>query len=402
MNNNNRNNNNYAVAVSEFRPMYVISIESLYDAYFDTNRTTKDMMPYSLRIDEELYDLWREIREGTYKVSTTKAFMVLSPKKREIFAMHPRDKVVSHWIRLRLEPLFEGEYVSGTYSCRKGKGGSAFAEDAINAIKEIETECGKCFCAKLDLRNFFMSIDRRMATDKTLALVEEKYCGEDKETLKWLIETHFMFAPEKDFYICGNPADWDDYPKEKSLRTNADGCGLVMGNVNSQQVANYILTNMDRYIGSLGIVELRYVDDILLLDGDKQHLLSCIQAIEDFLKRDVGLEFHKPKRYFQDADKGIKIIGYVIRGDRLYIENRCVGNLMKRIHAYNRFMREKPKKAKRQVDKFVACINSYFGRLKQGRSYNIRRKAWGLIDDAWKRYFYGCNHLYKVKLRKNK
>lgn len=67
--------------------MYNITIESLYDAYADTNRNTADMVPFSLRIDEEIYKLWQELRAGEYRISKTKAFMVNDSKKREIFAM---------------------------------------------------------------------------------------------------------------------------------------------------------------------------------------------------------------------------------------------------------------------------------------------------------------------------
>ena len=138
--------------------MYEISLESLFDAYFDTNRNTKDMVLFSLRIDEEIVRLWNEIRAGAYELSQTKAFMVYSPKKREIFAMHPRDKIVNHWVRLRIEPLLEREFVPGTYSCRKGKGGTAFARDVLETVKAQNREHGQCFFAHLDIRNFFMSI----------------------------------------------------------------------------------------------------------------------------------------------------------------------------------------------------------------------------------------------------
>ena len=64
VNNNNRNNNNSVLSVSAFQPMYLITIESIYDAYFDTNRTTKDMVLFSLSLDCELVKLWKEIQAG--------------------------------------------------------------------------------------------------------------------------------------------------------------------------------------------------------------------------------------------------------------------------------------------------------------------------------------------------
>lgn len=379
--------------------MYQITIESLYDAYFDTNRSTKDMIPFSLRIDEEIYKLWQELRCGTYEISRTKAFMVLSPKKREIFAMQPRDKIVNHWVRLRIEPLLETTYSNGCYSCRKGKGGTAFAQDAQAKMQEIINQYGNCYVAHLDLRNFFMSIKRELALRKTLEVVEMKYNGKDKDLLIFLLEKILLYAPEKDFYICGNPEDWNGYPKEKSLITNNPDEGLMMGSVNSQLVANLILTATDKYIESLGISILRYVDDILLMHGDKDYLLRSISKVEQYIKDDTGMSLHKDKRYFQEANKGVQIIGYVIRPDRLYIANRCVGNLHKKIYAYNQLIRRKPKTAYKARQRFLACINSYLGRIRGCRSYKIRRKAWENISDSWKSMIYAVN-LSKIVLYK--
>lgn len=379
--------------------MFEISIESLYDAFFDTNRLTKDMIPFSLRIDEEIFKLWKELRAGTYEISRTKAFIVKEPKKREIFAMHPRDKIVNHWVRLRIEPILERYFSDGCYSCRKGKGGGAFVKDARQKIEEITAWHGTCFLAHLDIENFFMSIPRALALKKVSEKVAADYWEDDRDLLLWLLEKIFLYAPEKNYYICGDPEDWDGYPPEKSLITNEPGNGLMMGSVNSQIVANLVLTDSDRYIESLGIVVFRYVDDLLLLHHDKAYLLGCVQKIEDFIFADTGLRVHKKKRYFQDARKGVKIIGYVIKDGRVYLANRCRGNMDKRIFAFNRWMEESPRKAARQARKFVACVNSYLGRTADCRAYNIRKRAWEQIGLEWKRLVTGCNSLLKIKLK---
>lgn len=400
VNNNNRNNNNNVLSVSAFQPMYPITIESIYDAYFDTNRTTKDMVLFSLSLDCELVKLWKEIQAGTYELSRTKAFMVYSPKKREIFAMAPRDKVVNHWVRLRIEPLLEMEFSPGCYSCRKGKGGTAFARDLLEKSNELTSRYGVCYYAHLDVRNFFMSINRNFALSRIAGLVEREYRGEDKATLLWLLGKIFLFAPEKNFIICGDPHDWDGYPTEKSLRTNGPDDGLMMGSVNSQLVANYILTETDRYIAGLGISVFRYVDDLLLVHHDRDHLLRSIPLIEDFIFRDTGLTIHRNKRYFQPAFRGVMIIGYFVKAGRLYLSNRCVSNLHKRIHAYNALIREQPKSARKARHNFVACVNSYFGRSLNCRAYNIRSRYWEMIAPEWKRMVHGCTGLRKIRLNK--
>lgn len=381
--------------------MYEISIESIFDAYFDTNRNTRDMVLFSLLMDDELIKLWEDIRNGTYELSRAKAFFVHSRKKREIFAMAPRDKVVNHWVRSRIEPILEGTYSKGCYSCRKGKGGTAFARDVVETVREQTEKYGQCYFAHLDIRNFFMSINRHLALRKISDLVRREYVGEDKRTLLWLLEKIFLYAPEKNCVICGDQHEWDDYPHEKSLFTNGADDGLMMGSVNSQLVANLILTDSDKYISGLGIAGFRYVDDILLIHYDKEYLLRSIPKIEDFIFQDTGLRVHRNKRYFQPSYRGIMIIGYFVKGGRLYLSNRCVANMRKRIYAYNKLIREKPGVAKTVRRKFVACVNSYFGRSLLCRAYNVRLRCWGRIAPEWKTLVYGCGGLRKIKLRAN-
>ena len=352
------------------------------------------MIPFSLRIDEELYRLHKEIQNGTYKISRTKAFMVKGRKKREIFAMQPRDKIVNHWVKIRLEPLFEEEFIEGCYSCRKGKGGAAFARDVREAIRRATVDyTRRCYFAHLDVRNFFLSINRKRALEKTLNVVE-KYKGEDKETLKWLVTEILLYAPENDYYICGNPRDWDNYPPEKSLLTNNEGDGLMMGSVNSQFVANLMLTATDRFIEGLGLLVFRYVDDILLISEDRQFLLESIPKIERFLYEDTGLSIHRDKRYFQDSSKGVGMIGYFFKERRTYISNRCIGNALSRAHAFNI--------GEAEPERLVSCINSYLGRTLDCRAYRQREKIIGAINSGWDNEIYAQENLQKIVKRKKK
>lgn len=75
--------------------------------------------------------------------------------------------------------------------------------------------------------------------------------------------------------------------------------------------------------------------------------------------------------------------------------------MRKRIYAYNKLIREKPGVAKTVRRKFVACVNSYFGRSLLCRAYNVRLRCWGRIAPEWKTLVYGCGGLRKIKLRAN-
>ena len=57
--------------------------------------------------------------DGTYEIGRSIAFIVTKPKKREVFAVDFRDRVVHHLVMLRLEPLFGREIQILWQICRR-------------------------------------------------------------------------------------------------------------------------------------------------------------------------------------------------------------------------------------------------------------------------------------------
>ena len=145
MNNENRNNNNYARAVSEFlneymNAIYHISLESLFEAYWDCRKNkarTMSASEFEVHYESNLIELHREITTGAYTQRPSITFVITKPDYREIFASHFRDRIVHHWIRQRIEPLFEEQMIPTTFNCRKGKGTLAAQKYAEQAIREV-------------------------------------------------------------------------------------------------------------------------------------------------------------------------------------------------------------------------------------------------------------------------
>ena len=110
MNNETRNNNNNARAVSEFlneymNAIYHISLESLFEAYWDCRKNkarTMSASEFEVHYESNLIELHREITAGTYTQRPSITFVITKPDYREIFASHFRDRIVHHWIRQRI------------------------------------------------------------------------------------------------------------------------------------------------------------------------------------------------------------------------------------------------------------------------------------------------------------
>lgn len=388
VNNENRNNNNNARAVSEFLneytdAMYHITLESLFEAYWDCRRNksrTQSASEFEVHYEENLIQLHKDITDGTYTQRQAITFVITKPDYREIFASHFRDRIVHHWIRQRIEPLFEQELIPTTFNCRKGKGTLAAQMYARDAIKEVSHNYTRdCYVMKLDIKGFFMSIDRKHICGKVVRFVKERYHEDDVETLLFLLRKVLLNAPEKNCARRGDIQLWRHIKPHKSLFTNGDGRGLPIGDLIVQMAANLLLNDTDHFITeTLGITMARYVDDMLLISDNKQQLLDAIPMIREYLKRTAGVTLHPNKFYLQHYTKGVKFIGAVIKPHRTYISNRTVNNAFDCVRKLN--------KQDCSADEAMASINSYLGLLRHHATHNIRSRLLNVFGAKWHKH----------------
>ena len=111
-----------AVAYGGFKE----AIKAVYEAYLDCKRG-KMSSPYTIAYIEIAVDdlprLAYEIYTVIYKPTVSICFLVKYPKLREVFAADFRDRIVHHWIIIRLEPLFERRFQQmGNISFNTGSG----------------------------------------------------------------------------------------------------------------------------------------------------------------------------------------------------------------------------------------------------------------------------------------
>lgn len=369
-----------------------ISYDSLLLAYEDCRRNkawTDTAIAFEIHYERELLKLRDEINRGEYRPQPSIAFLVEWPTKREVFAAMFRDRNVQTWIAQRINPLFEAQFIPASFNCRVGKGTLAAVKYLQEAIREkSENYTRDCWVLKYDLKGFFMSIDRAMVTDKLCRFIRERYMGDDIETLIYLTRITLLNSPAADCVVKGDPRGWDDLPANKSLFTVPEGHGLPIGNITSQLVANFLLDETDHYLTeTLGLTIDRYVDDTATVDCDKERLLMAMPLIREHLWQTAGVRVNPKKYYLQHYKKGVKFLGMVIKGERLYLANRTLGKAMCRLHGFNKMAEEKGAAwCKANAEHFVCCINSYLGLMRQGQEYGMRRAFCGQICEAWLKY----------------
>lgn len=400
VNNNNQNNNNYVRAVSDchHETNDAIDLASLYRGYLDCRRNkTRTLSASEFEVEQEhqLIELLNEIEHRTYAPLPAKAFVITKPDYREIFASAFRDRVVQHWMRLYLEPMLEEQLVTSVFSCRKGKGTFAAQQYVAQMIHDVsEGYTRDCWVMKLDLKGFYMSIDRRLVTDRALCFV-----GDGNSALRYLLGVMLGRSPEVDCIRCGDTSLWQFLPPHKSLFTCGDGKGLTIGDVLIQHIANLLLDPIDHYIKDvLGLGYARYVDDMVIVGNDKKYMLSCVPLIRQMLATEAGLTLHPRKFYLQHYAKSVKFVGAVIKPGRTYISNRTVNNAFGCIRRFNAIRSDSLRR--KYIDRLVASVNSYLGIMRHHASYNIRKRLIGTIDARWHKYVTIADDYTRINVKK--
>ncbi len=384
----------------------------LFKAYYDARRhkrNTVNQLKFEVNFERELLLLYDEIINRNYKPRPSICFIVDVPVKREVFAADFRDRVIHHLLCGYINPIFEDLFIEDSYSCRKGKGTLYGIQRVDGFIRECsENYTCDCHILKLDIRGYFMNIDKNILASQLEELLTEdrihKAYGDnpqpDWEIVRYLIKEIIYQDVKQDCIIKGINSDWNGLPRSKSLFHVPAGKGLPIGNLTSQLFSNVYMHIFDSFISSYPGIEYygRYVDDFVIVHQDKDFLKKLIPQIRDFLAANLCLEIHPNKIYLQHYTKGVTFLGAVIKPNRTYAANRTVSHFKKALHTYNRRLRNEEPPSKDELLKMRATVNSYLGVMRHFKTYNLKKKILLGKPNELFRYGYFTAHLNNYKL----
>lgn len=373
-----------------------MTLTKVLNAYYKcrkNKRNTKNAISFELNLEQNCIDLLNDINNRKYEIGKSICFVVTRPKYREVFAANFRDRIVHHIIINELESLFEQTFISNTFNCRKNKGVLA----GVNCLGKAVNKCSDkkdYYIMKLDFSNFFMSIDKNILLQKLLDFINEKYNGEFKDDIIYLVTKVMLHEPQKNCIRKSSDILWKRLPKGKSLFNCEKNKGMPIGNLTSQMFANFDLNELDQFLASLLMYYFRYVDDMVMVDS-KENLLNAISEVEKISKK-YGIKLNPKKKYIQKCEKGCSFIGGVVKNKRKYVGNRTVSNCLKCINKYNKIINKSLLEGFYVREKFVSSLNSYFGYFKHYSTYNIKLKMIHKIDSKWGLFIKPSQNLDKI------
>lgn len=327
----------------------IFSAEKIFKAYFDcrkNKRKTSNALRFEWDFEKNLELLQIDLSSRNYVPGQSICFVVLKPSTREIFAAEFRDRIVHHLLINEIIESAEKKFIYDSFACRVNKG----THRAVLRLKDFIRKATKNNTAEanylhLDIKSFFMSIDKNILFDIYQQFIEkEKKSPQWKAEILWLGKIIIFHDPTSDCWrkkslINNQRIDLSSaVPFGKSLFDVPFSKGLPIGNYSSQFFANLYLDKFDQYVKRRLKCPfyIRYVDDLILLDVNAKKLDFWQKQIIFFLKYSLGLEINSKKTKIENIKKGIDFLGYYLKPTHILVRKKVLKRFKNKFFELNK------------------------------------------------------------------
>lgn len=228
--------------------------------------------------ENNILKLHDELVTRSYEVSPYNLFVKYEPKKRVLYKLPFRDRIVQWAIMNVIVNIWEAQIPFCSFSCVRGRG-THYAKRKMQRAMRRDPD-GTRYSLKLDIEKFYPSIDH----DILKVVIRKKIKDPD---LLWLLDTII-----------------------DSVRKNE---GVPIGNYISQYFANLYLTELDHLLKEEYRVKyyFRYADDMALFASSKAELDGYLVFINHYLQSERRLSIKGNFQKFPVSSRGVDFVGYV-------------------------------------------------------------------------------------------
>lgn len=264
----------------------IFTFENLYEAHKNCRKAKQqkgEVIRFESTLSVNLAKMNRELVSKQYELGNYKKFIIYEPKQRIIEAPSYKDRVVircfcDNCLKIKIEK----KLIYDNAACRKEKGAN-FAIDRLEMfLRKLfrKQKSNNFYFLKCDIRKYFPSINHEIL----LKILSKVGFSEDEMWfIKKLIKSNITTEEE----------------------------GLPLGNQSSQWFALIYLNSLDRFIKEKLKVKyyIRYMDDMILLDNNKENLQRYQKEIQKYCKEYLSLELNG-KTQIGRVNNGIDFLGY--------------------------------------------------------------------------------------------
>lgn len=253
-----------------------ISKENFELAYRNSTKgksKQETVQEFKKNAEERLEKIRQKVIGGQFHTSPYREKVIYEPKKRTIYMLpYDPDRIVQHAVMNVLKPILTKKITENSFSCIENRGQISASRKCSEMVRKYD------WCLKCDIHKFYPSISQKLMSQKLHRIIRDE-----------------KFMAVVDDIIFSYPGDFN----------------IPIGNYTSQWFGNYFLSELDTFV--LHTIKpggyIRYCDDFMLFDNDKQKLLRAREEIEDFLWYELLLEYSKAD-LIRTKVQGVDFCGY--------------------------------------------------------------------------------------------
>ncbi len=295
---------------------------------FRREKTRKnDVMDFEMHLEDNIFSLYEEVKNNTYKHSSYTYFQIFDNKKRDIFKAEVRDRIMHQIVYDYLLSCFDPAFIGDSYASRINKGQYRALNTFRYFIKLASTAHKECYILKCDVRKYFDNVDHAILLD----LIKEKVkCEKVLKIIKEIISSY-----------CSSEL----FQK-----------GIPLGNITSQIFANIYLNALDHYVKEdlRCRFYIRYNDDLVIVFGNDKNAVNIRDKVILFAKQKLFLDIPIQKTSIRKIGWGVDFLGFVVLPHAILLRNKTKNKIYKNIKRKN--------------------MHSYLSILKHCNSFDLKTK----------------------------
>ena len=325
--------------------LYDVNISDINDVYKEIRKSVRNKNKiyrfedyYSLNISK----IKEVLDSGNYECGKYNIFLIREPKYRVIMSQNIFDKVINHIVARKFLYVLDKVLIDSNVATRIGRGtslGVKYIKKYLNKLNE------EIYALKFDISKYFYNIDHEILINllknkikdkrvinilfKIIDSTDEYYIN--KEIIK-LKENEINYLKKSNLNDKNKRIDEVD-----RIPIYEKGKGLPIGNMTSQILAIFYLNNLDHFIKEKLKAKyyVRYIDDGVLLSGDKKYLRYCLDEINNFVLN-YGLKLNNKTKIINVSKEGLDFLGFRFYKGYIKIRSKNIKEFKRKIKLYKK------------------------------------------------------------------